>query len=95
MRPKKIILCVDDNEQDLSVLKFMLSTNGYRVVSANNGADAIDITLENGQQRRNLRMGLLTLNYGHNNEIYGSMVTYLRIKNIVPPASEPRTGQKK
>ena len=43
MRPKKIILCVDDNEQDLSILKFMLSTNGYRVVSANNGRDAIDI----------------------------------------------------
>ena len=43
MRPKKIILCVDDNEQELSVLKFMLSTNGYRVVSASNGIDAIDI----------------------------------------------------
>ena len=43
MRPKKIILCVDDNEQELSVLKFMLSTNGYRVVSASNGADAIDL----------------------------------------------------
>ena len=55
----------------------------------------VDITMENGQQRRNLRLGLLTLNYAHNNEIYGSMVTYLRIKSIVPPASEPRTGQKK
>jgi CheY-like chemotaxis protein len=43
MRPKKIILCVDDNEQELSVLKFMLSTNGYRVMSASNGRDAIDI----------------------------------------------------
>jgi len=43
MRPKKIILCVDDNEQELSVLKFMLSTNGYRVISASNGIDAIDI----------------------------------------------------
>jgi CheY-like chemotaxis protein len=41
MRPKKVILCVDDNEQDLSVLKFMLSTNGYRVLSANNGPEAI------------------------------------------------------
>jgi len=41
MRPKKVILCVDDNEQDLSVLKFMLSTNGYRVLSASNGAEAI------------------------------------------------------
>ena len=46
MRPKKIILCVDDNEQELSVLKFMLATNGYRVVSANNGQDAIGIFSE-------------------------------------------------
>ncbi|MGD0547740.1 MAG: response regulator [Terracidiphilus sp.] len=46
MRPKKIILCVDDNEQELSVLKFMLSTNGYRVVSASNGLEAIGIFSE-------------------------------------------------
>jgi two-component system response regulator CpxR len=43
MRPKKMILCVDDNENELSVLKFMLSTNGYRVVSANSGSEAIGI----------------------------------------------------
>ena len=43
MRPKKIILCVDDNEQELSVLKFMLSTNGYKVVSASNGQEAIGL----------------------------------------------------
>ncbi len=42
MRPKKIILCVDDNEQELSVRKFMLSTNGYRVLSATNGEEAIE-----------------------------------------------------
>ena len=41
MRPKKVILCVDDNEQELSVLKFMLSTNGYKVVAATNGQEAI------------------------------------------------------
>jgi len=41
MRPKKVILCVDDNEQELSVLSFMLSTNGYRVISATNGQEAI------------------------------------------------------
>jgi CheY-like chemotaxis protein len=46
MRPKKIILCVDDNEQELSVLKFMLATNGYRVLSAANGKDAIEIFAE-------------------------------------------------
>ncbi len=43
MRPKKVILCVDDNEQELSVLSFMLATNGYRVVSACNGQEAIGI----------------------------------------------------
>ena len=47
MRPKKVILCVDDNEQDLSVLKFMLSTNGYRVLSANNGSEAIALFGDN------------------------------------------------
>jgi len=43
MRPKKIILCVDDNEQDLSVLKFHVATNGYRVVWANKRQEAIGI----------------------------------------------------
>jgi hypothetical protein len=55
----------------------------------------IDITQESGRQTRNLRMALLIVNYGHNNEIYGSMVSYLRMKSIVPPASEPRPQQKK
>lgn len=47
MRPKKVILCVDDNEQDLSVLKFMLVTNGYRVLDATNGQDAIALFSDN------------------------------------------------
>jgi CheY-like chemotaxis protein len=46
MRPKKVILCVDDNEQDLSILRFMLTTNGYRVVTATNGLDAISLFAE-------------------------------------------------
>jgi len=47
MRPKKVILCVDDNEQDLSVLKFMLITNGYRVLAATSGQDAVALFVEN------------------------------------------------
>src|ERR1039458_2025045 len=46
MRQKKIILFVDYNEQELSVLSFMLATNGYRVVSATNGQEAIGIFSE-------------------------------------------------
>jgi len=67
----------------------------YTALTDASGAEVVDVTQENGRQTRNLRMGLLTLNYGHNNEIYGSMVVYLRMKNLVPPASEPRTQQKK
>lgn len=33
MRPKKTILCVDDNEGALSVRKFLLETRGYRVLA--------------------------------------------------------------
>jgi two-component system response regulator CpxR len=43
MRPKKVILCIDDNEQDLSVLSFTLATNGYRVIPVRTGQEAIDI----------------------------------------------------
>jgi hypothetical protein len=67
----------------------------YNALTDASGTEIVDITQENGRQTRNLRMGLLTLNYGHNNEIYGSLVVYLRMKNIVPPASEPRPQQKK
>jgi two-component system, OmpR family, response regulator CpxR len=41
MRPKKIILCVDDNEQSLSIRKFMLETRGYAVVACTSGNDAL------------------------------------------------------
>jgi CheY-like chemotaxis protein len=43
MRPKKVILCVNDNEQELSVMSFMLSTNGYRVLPATDGQEAISL----------------------------------------------------
>jgi uncharacterized damage-inducible protein DinB len=67
----------------------------YSALTDASGTETIDITQENGRQTKNLRMALLILNYGHNNEIYGSIVTSLRIKSIVPPASEPRPQQKK
>jgi len=41
VKVKKTILCVDDNEQSLSIRKVMLETRGYRVVACNNGQDAL------------------------------------------------------
>lgn len=43
MRPKKVILCVDDNDQALSVRKFILETRGYRVLTANCAEQAIEL----------------------------------------------------
>jgi DNA-binding response OmpR family regulator len=42
MKPKKTILCVDDNEQALSIRKVMLETRGYRVLAFNNGEQALE-----------------------------------------------------
>ena len=74
---------------------FTYCDGAYNALTDASGAETIEITQENGRQTRSLRMGLLTLNYAHNNEIYGSMVIYLRMKNIVPPASEPRGAPQK
>jgi two-component system response regulator CpxR len=41
MKPKKTILCVDDNEQALSIRKIMLETRGYRVIACHNGEAAL------------------------------------------------------
>jgi len=44
MRPKKSILCVDDNEQLLSVRKFLLETRGcYRVLTASTSHEALEL----------------------------------------------------
>lgn len=42
MRPKKVILLVDDNDQTLSIRRFLLETRGYLVVSANGGEQALE-----------------------------------------------------
>jgi len=42
MKPKRTILCVDDNEQSLSIRKVMLETRGYRVIACTNGMEALE-----------------------------------------------------
>ncbi len=42
MKPKKTILCVDDNQQTLSIRKIFLETRGYRVVACNSGDQALE-----------------------------------------------------
>jgi uncharacterized damage-inducible protein DinB len=62
----------------------------YAALTDASGMQMIEVTQENGKQQRVLRMSQLLLNVFHNNEHYGNIVTYLRIKSIVPPSSEPQ-----
>ena len=48
MKPKRTILCVDDNEQALSIRKVMLETRGYRVVTSSSGEEALRRFQEGG-----------------------------------------------
>ena len=65
----------------------------YSALTDPSGLEIITVTQENGRQAQVPRMSLLVLNYGHNNDHYGNMVTYMRIKSIVPASSEPRPQQ--
>jgi two-component system, OmpR family, response regulator CpxR len=48
MRPKRTILCVDDNEQALSIRKLILETRGYRVLACSSGNQALDAFKKGG-----------------------------------------------
>jgi uncharacterized damage-inducible protein DinB len=39
------------------------------------------------------KLSVLTVNLAHSAEHYGNIVTYMRLKNIVPPSSEPPAAQ--
>jgi CheY-like chemotaxis protein len=48
MRPKRTILCVDDNEQALSIRKVMLETRGYKVLVSTGSRQALEIFRQGG-----------------------------------------------
>jgi CheY-like chemotaxis protein len=75
MRPKKTILCVDDNEQTLSVRKFMLETRGYRVLTALGSEQALELFRDGGID---LVLSDLIMPYMDGNELVR------RMKELVP-----------
>src|ERR1700744_1967341 len=75
MRPKKTILCVDDNEQNLSVRKFLLETRGYRVLTASSSQQALELFREGGID---LVLSDLIMPYMDGNELVR------RMKEIAP-----------
>ena len=43
-----------------------------------------------GRGGQNTKLGALIQNNIHDNETYGTMTVYMRLKGIVPPSSEGR-----
>ena len=60
----------------------------YNSMTDASGQEVIEITQEDGRKRRIKRLSLLLLNYGHNEHHYGNLITYMRMKSIVPASSE-------
>jgi DinB family protein len=58
------------------------------VYNSLNDASATQMADFRGRQQS--RLATLYFNVSHNNETYGTMVPYMRIKGIIPPSSEPR-----
>jgi len=48
MKPKRTILCVDDDERALSIRKVMLETRGYRVITSSDPETAIALITAGG-----------------------------------------------
>jgi CheY-like chemotaxis protein len=48
MKPKRTILCVDDNEQSLSIRKVLLETRGYRVLAYSDAKHALERFAQGG-----------------------------------------------
>jgi len=62
----------------------------YAMLTDANSMDIVQGTRDDGTKAPVLRISRLIINFAHNNEHYGNLVTYMRIKSIVPPSSEPR-----
>ena len=62
----------------------------YAMLTDANSLNIVQGTTDEGTKVPVLRISRLISNLAHNNEHYGNIVTYMRIKSIVPPSSEPR-----
>jgi two-component system response regulator CpxR len=69
MRPRKTILCVEDNEHILSVRKFLLETRGYRVVALTCAAEALEYLNHAAQGSVDLLMSDLIMPRMDGNEL--------------------------
>jgi uncharacterized damage-inducible protein DinB len=59
--------------------------SAYDTMTDIRGAEVVELFGGNST-----RLGALTINVSHSSEHYGNLVTYLRLKGLVPPSSAGR-----
>jgi uncharacterized damage-inducible protein DinB len=62
----------------------------YSALTDQQALEYVTVPGPNNTTRQVVRASPLITNNQHNNEHYGNLVTYMRVKGIVPPSSEPR-----
>jgi uncharacterized damage-inducible protein DinB len=69
---------------------FTFCDSVYGVLTDASAMEPIHATAQKNAGRPvELRVSRLIFNYAHNYEHYGNMVTYMRMKSITPPSSDP------
>ena len=61
---------------------FAYCDGAYDALTDASGMEVIDATQENGMPMRSPRIAVLILNYGHNNEVFGDLNTFMRMKDL-------------
>ena len=65
---------------------FKFCEAGFDALTAASGAETVKFFLPG----THTRLGVMTFNSAHLFEHYGNLVTYMRLKGLVPPSSAPR-----
>lgn len=66
---------------------FAYCDSAYASLTDASAMQRVHATADNRGQPEVLRVNRLIFNFAHNDEHYGNLVTYMRIKSIVPPSS--------
>jgi uncharacterized damage-inducible protein DinB len=71
------------------LVKALQDSNAYCDAVYSGLKDEARLTQPAAPNRRDTPFGTLLMNVTHDSEHYGNIVTYLRMKGIVPPSSQP------
>jgi uncharacterized damage-inducible protein DinB len=71
------------------LIQALKESNAYCDAAYGAAKDDPKLTQPIAQNRRDTPFGVMLLNVTHDSEHYGNLVTYLRMKGLVPPSSRP------